>query len=111
LGAQKFTKAPYFFATKPTPVDYEAEVITLLEHGLTSQANGAPRTGVERGAYATALASFAPTANGMVAIARVKTVLGAELALAPDADTRALVRQLIDLVDGVAPAAPKSMRH
>jgi hypothetical protein len=110
VGAQKYTKGlPYSFTSAATgTVDYETEVIHLLEKSLATPTGPTRRTSDERQAYATSLTTFAPTAEGKAAIERVKTVLGAELVAATDSKTRDAVRALLDTVNGVAADAKKT---
>ena len=79
-------------------IDLEKFAVSLLSKSLTTKAAGATRSAKERLAYATSLATFAPTKAGKLAIANAKLVLQKEIDSSADPRKREQLRVILQTV-------------
>jgi hypothetical protein len=89
--------SPFAYQSSPAKLDYEEKAIALLERGLTTRVGTTSRSEAERTAYLGALTTYGDTVGGKASLARVRSALEAELAVAPDALSRESLRNLLKL--------------
>ncbi len=104
LGALHFSPTlPYAWSGSPA-IDYETEVVGLLEHGVTSSVADLARPVTERVEVARALATFAEVETGAAAIQRALEQIDLELSTVSSTADRDGLRSISNALRGVAPA-------